>query len=242
MCIGTSVSCTDPTITEALCSLSDFVWIDVEHNAMSMETVQAHIMATKGTDAATIVRVRWNDPVLIKPVLDIGADGIIAPLVRTADDVRRAVAACRYPPDGIRGYGPKRPSRYGRLGGPEFCRLANESIIVVVQIEHIDAVNNLDEILAVPGLTSILIGPNDLAGSMGLMGQPEHPDVLRVMETVVAKTRQTNVWASVAVGGGPERFADWVKRGVQWISIGGDIGLMLASATQVAAQVREHLR
>jgi 2-dehydro-3-deoxyglucarate aldolase/4-hydroxy-2-oxoheptanedioate aldolase len=241
VCIGTSVSCTDATITEALSSLSDFVWIDVEHNAMSMETVQAHIMATKGSDAASIVRVRWNDPVLIKPVLDIGADGIIAPLVRTADDVRRAVAACRYPPDGIRGYGPKRPSRYGRLGGPEFCRLANESIIVIVQIEHIDAVNNLDEILAVPGLTSILIGPNDLAGSMGFMGQPEHPDVLRVMETVVAKTRQTNVWASVAVGGGPERFAAWVKRGVQWISIGGDIGLMLSSATQIAGQVREHL-
>jgi 2-keto-3-deoxy-L-rhamnonate aldolase RhmA len=241
VCIGTSVSCTDATITEAMCGVSDFVWIDMEHNALSLATVQAHIMATKGSDVASLVRVRSNDAVLIKPVLDIGADGVIVPLVRTADDVRRAVAACRYPPDGIRGYGPRRPSGYGRLGGPEFCRLANETIIVVVQIEDIEAVRNLDEILAVPGLTSILVGPNDLAGSMGLMGQPEHPEVLRAMETIVAKTRQTNVFASVAIGGGPAALAAWVKRGVQWISVGGDIGLMLSAATQVSSQVREHL-
>lgn len=242
ICIGTGITCTDPTITEALCSVSDFVWIDMEHNALSLETVQAHIMATKGSDTTSLVRVRWNDPVLIKPVLDIGADGVIVPLVRTADDVRRAVAACRYPPEGIRGFGPRRASGYGRLGGPEFCRLANETVIVVVQIEHIEAVQNLDEILAVPGLTSVLVGPNDLAGSMGLMGQPEHPEVLRVMETIVAKTRQTNVFASVAIGGGPEEFAAWVKRGVQWITIGGDIGFMLSAANRVAGQVREHLR
>jgi len=241
-CYGTIITCTDPTITEALCSVSDFVWIDTEHNALSLETVQGHLMATKGSDTAALVRVPWNDPVLIKPVLDIGADGVIVPLVRTADDVRQAVAACRYPPEGIRGYGPRRANGFGRLRGPEYCQLANETIIIVVQIEHIDAVNNLDEILAVPGLTSIVVGPNDLAGSMGLMGQPAHPDVLRVMETIVAKTRQTNVLASVSVHGGPENFAAWVRRGVQWIPIGGDISFMLSSARQVGGQLREHLR
>src|SRR6185369_13551249 len=142
VCYGSYISCTDPVVTEALSSFNDFFWIDAEHNALSLETIQLHLMATRGSDAAAIVRVPWNDPVLIKPVLDIGADGIIVPFVRTADDVRRAVAACRYPPDGIRGFGPRRASGYGRLGGPEYCRLANESLIVVVQIEHIDAVNN----------------------------------------------------------------------------------------------------
>ena len=159
VCFAAHISCTDPTITEALCSVADVVWVDMEHNALSLETVQAHFMATKGSDTAVLVRVPWNDPVLIKPVLDIGADGIIVPMVRTVDEVRRAVAACRYPPDGIRGFGPRRASGFGRLGGPDYCRLANESIIVVVQIEHIDAVNNLDEILAVPGLTSIADRP-----------------------------------------------------------------------------------
>ena len=244
VCLGTIISCTDATITEALCAsgVSDFVWIDMEHSALSLETVQAHLMATRGSDTASLVRVPWNDAVLIKPVLDMGADGVIVPLVRTAEDVRQAVAACRYPPEGIRGFGPRRASGYGRLGGPEYCRLANETVIVVVQIEHIDAAHNLDQILAVPGLTSIVIGPNDLAGSMGLMGQPGHPEVVSVMETIVAKTRQTGVWASVAVGGGPEDFAAWARRGAQWMPVGSDIGFMLSAARQAGDQVREHLR
>jgi len=241
VCLGSYISFTDPTVTEALCSVSDFVWIDTEHNALSLETVQGHLMATRGADTATLVRVPWNDPVLIKPVLDIGADGVIVPLVRTADDVRRAVAACRYPPDGIRGFGPRRASGYGRLSGPDYCRLANETIIVVVQIEHIEAVQNLDEILAVPGLTSIVVGPNDLAGSMGLMGQPGHPEVQRVMEAIVARTVKTSVYASVSIGGGPEDFAAWVRRGVQWIGLGGDLGYMLGAARQLTGQVRERL-
>src|SRR5260370_41070190 len=112
VCIGTFITCTDPAITEALCSVSDFVWIDTEHNALSLETVQAHIMATKGSDTASLVRVPSNDPVLIKPVLDIGADGVIVPQVRTVDDVRLAVAACQYPPEGSRGFGPRRPIKF----------------------------------------------------------------------------------------------------------------------------------
>src|SRR6266851_735325 len=148
VCIGTFITCTDPAITEALCSVSDFVWIDTEHNALSLETVQAHLMATKGSDTASLVRVPWNDPVLIKPVLDIGAAGVIVPLVKTADDVRLAVSACRYPPQGVRGYGPRRPSHFGTRGGAEYCKLANETIITIVQIEQVEAINNIAEILA----------------------------------------------------------------------------------------------
>jgi 2-dehydro-3-deoxyglucarate aldolase/4-hydroxy-2-oxoheptanedioate aldolase len=241
VCLGTGITCTDPTITEALCSLSDFVWIDMEHNALSLETVQGHILATTGTDTAALVRVAWNDPVLIKPVLDIGADGIIAPMVRTAEEARRAVAACKYPPEGIRGYGPRRPSGYGRLGGPEYCRQANESIIVIIQIEHIEAVRNVDEILAVPGVTSVLVGPNDLAGSMGLMGQPDHPEVLSACETVVARAMAGGVVPSVAVGGGPAVWAEWARRGAQWITFSGDIHAILAAATDTVQAVRERL-
>lgn len=241
VCYGSYITCTDATITEALTAVSDFVWIDTEHNALSLETVQAHLMATRGSETATLVRVPWNDPVLIKPVLDIGADGVIVPLVRTVDDVRRAVAACRYPPEGMRGFGPRRASGYGRLWGPDYCRLANETVIVVVQIEHIDAVNNLDGILAVPGLTSIVLGPQDLAGSMGHMGQPTHPEVLAVMEHVIARTRQTNVWASISIGGGPDDFAGWVGRGVQWIGLSGDVYYVLAGARALTEQTRARL-
>src|SRR5262245_30217977 len=218
VCLGTCITFNDPTVTEALCDLLDFVWIDTEHNALTLEAVQAHVMATNGSATTPLVRVPWNDPVLIKPVLDVGAAGVIVPLIRSAEDARKAVAACLYPPKGIRGFGPRRPSNYGRLGGPEFCRLANEAMIVIVQIEHVDALNDIDAILAVPGLTSVVIGPNDLAGSLGHMGEPQHPDVHSAIETVVARGRHHGVPVGLAIGDDPDQLADWAKRGVQWLA------------------------
>jgi len=237
-CLGTVISFTDPTVTEALSQVLDFVWIDMEHNALCLESVQGHIMATKGSETSPLVRVPWNDPVLIKPVLDIGAAGVIVPLIRTADEARRAVAACLYPPLGIRGFGPRRASRYGQLGGPEFCRAANASVLPMVQIEHVEAVANIDEILAVPGLASIVFGPQDLAGSMGLMGQPRHPHVLAAIDTVIAKARLAGVPIGIGAGDDPEVLRDWVVRGVQWLTMGGDSSLLLRAARQVAESVR----
>src|SRR4051812_37232224 len=164
----------------------------MEHNPLSLERVQGHIMATKGSKTTPIVRVSDNHPALIKPVLDIGAAGVIVPLVRTADDVRRAVAACRYMPEGIRGFGPRRPSNYGRNGGPDYIKTANAAILTIAQIEHVDALNNLDEILAVDGLATVVIGPNDLAGSLGHPGEPRHPEVVRAIDTVLARAKKAN--------------------------------------------------
>jgi 2-keto-3-deoxy-L-rhamnonate aldolase RhmA len=146
VCLGTCITFSDPTVTEALCPIVDLVWIDMEHNALSLEAVQGHIMATKGSDTVPLVRVPVNEPSVIKTVLDIGAAGIIVPLVRTGDDVQRAVASCLYPPDGIRGFGPRRPSNYGRRSGPEFCREANATVLPIVQIEHIDAAQTIDAV------------------------------------------------------------------------------------------------
>ena len=117
VCIGTAITFYDPAISEALAGDLDFIWIDAEHNALSLETIQLHLMAVRGTTTFPVVRVAWNDPVLLKPVLDIGAPGVVVPLIRTADDARLAVSACRYPPEGIRGYGPRRAARYGRDSG-----------------------------------------------------------------------------------------------------------------------------
>jgi 2-dehydro-3-deoxyglucarate aldolase/4-hydroxy-2-oxoheptanedioate aldolase len=238
ICLGTVITFTDPTVTEALSQTLDFVWIDTEHNALTLETVQGHLMALKGSDATALVRVPWNDPVLIKPVLDIGAAGVIVPLIRTAEEARRAVAACLYPPAGIRGFGPRRPSNYGQLGGPEFCRAANRSVLPIVQIEHVQAVENIDEILAVPGLASVALGPQDLAGSMGFMGEPRHPEVLRAIDSVIASARRRRVPVGIGAGDDPEILKDWIVRGVQWLTMGGDCSLLLRAATEVAAAVR----
>ena len=237
-CLGTCVTFSDPTVTEALATVLDFVWIDAEHAPLPLDAVQGHVMATRGTQATPIVRVAWNDPVLIKPVLDMGAAGVIVPLIRTADDARRAVAACRYPPQGIRGYGPRRPSQYGQVGGPDYCRKANESIIVVVQIEHIEAVENLQEILRVEGLTTIVVGSQDLAGSLGHIGEPRHPDILRAIDTVIGRSRDAGMPVGMALGDSVEVLREWRAKGVQWFAIGSDFWLLQRAAAEAAAQMR----
>ena len=241
VCVGTGVTFVDPTVTEALCGVFDFVWIDMEHNALSLETIQGHVMAVKGTQTAALVRVADNDPILIKPVLDIGAAGVIVPMIRTAEDARLAVAACRYPPLGMRGFGPRRASQYGRIDDRTFCDLANETVVVVIQIETIDAVRNLDEILAVPGLTAIAVGPADLSASLGYTGQQNHPEVVRTIEAVIRRVRETGIFAGIACGHDPGASIRWIERGVQWVCMGHDTSLMLRAADEVAGCVREHL-
>jgi 2-dehydro-3-deoxyglucarate aldolase/4-hydroxy-2-oxoheptanedioate aldolase len=237
VCLGTGISFSDPTVTESLSGMLDFVWIDMEHTALSLESVQGHIMATKGTKTAALVRVRSNDPVLIKPVLDIGADGIILPLIRDADDARRAVASCLYPPAGIRGFGPRRPSNYGRRFGLEFCEAANKSIIVILQIEHADSIRNIDEIIQVPGVTGIVFGPYDLSGSLGHMAEPGHPDVIQAIETVLAKAKSTNLFVGMALGT-PQDARKWLAKGVQWALLSVDYAILVKSLSQLVEETR----
>jgi len=241
VCLGSGISFIDPTVTEALCTVFDFVWIDMEHNALSLESVQNHIMASKGTDTTPLVRVPWNDAVLIKPVLDIGAAGIIVPMIRNADDAARVVAACSYPPAGVRGFGPRRASNFGRVGAETFCQQSNESILKIVQIENSGAVDNLDEILKVRGLTSIVVGPADLSLSMGHVGRFDHPDVIRTIERIISKARKSEVIVGIASSEDPESMIRWIELGAQWVCMGNDTSLMLRAADQVAGRVRGHM-
>ena len=242
VCLGTGICLTDPIVTEALCPTFDFFWIDTEHTTLSLECLKAHLMAMKGAETAALVRVPWNDPVLIKPVLDLGADGIIVPMVRSAEEVSQAVAACRYPPQGTRGFGPLRPLQYGRIDAQRYCDAANEKLLVIVQIEHVDAVNNIDEILAVDGLTSIAFGPQDLAASLGHRAQPRHPQVLDLMRTVTEKARRAQIPVGVSVGEDPEFLGELADMGIQWLSMGLDVTLMLRGANEVSAAVRNHVQ
>jgi 2-keto-3-deoxy-L-rhamnonate aldolase RhmA len=241
VCIGTAITFYDPAISEALAGDLDFIWIDAEHNALSLETIQLHLMAVRGTTTFPVVRVAWNDPVLLKPVLDIGAPGVIVPLIRTADDAKLAVSACRYPPEGIRGYGPRRAARYGRDSGAEYCRQANESIMINVQIEHADAVKNLDAILATEGLSGVLVGPNDLAGSMGHTGPPTHPDVAKAIDTVIAKSRAAKKFVGIGCGTDAAELRNWANRGVQWLLMGADFSLLRKATVDTVAAVRAGL-
>ena len=158
-CFGIAISFSDPLVTDALADSVDYIWIDLEHGGMSPEAVSAHLLACRARKVPGIVRLPGGGAPLIKPTLDSGADGIIIPQVRTADEVKQLVDTCRYPPLGHRGFGPRVPSGYFRRADAAFVESANESIFTAVMIETSEAYEALDEILAVPGLDSIVIGP-----------------------------------------------------------------------------------
>src|SRR5262249_10694661 len=140
------------------------------------------------------------------------------------------------------GHGPRRPSGYGRSGGKAFCETADATVLIIAQIEHVDAVNNIDAILAVPGLSAIVIGPYDLSGSMGHMAEPQHPDVQRAIETVVAHARRTQVFVGIGTGDDAEALIGWINKGMQWLTIGADFALLMKASQQVAGRVRDYLR
>ncbi len=223
VCVGTAVSSADPVVSELLAEAGyDFTWIDTEHCPIDLKTALGHIMAVRGTGTAPFVRVPANDPVLIKPVLDLAPAGVIIPLIRNAEDARNAVRACKYPPAGIRGYGPRRGARFGGTPMPDYLRDADTRTLVILQIEQIEAVEGLDAILAVPGLDAVCIGPNDLSGSMGLLGQINHPDVAHAIDTVIRKTLETDLSLGIATGFEPVAAQHWIEKGIQWLCLNTD--------------------
>ncbi len=242
VCIGSWISFTDPCITELMCGSGfDFLVFDSEHSAMSIETVMLHMMATKGTDVIPIVRVVWNDPVWIKQVLDVGASGVLIPLIRTVEDVRKGVAACMYPPQGMRGFGPRRPANYERYF-KEYIERANRDMIVFVQIEHIDAVNNMEEILKVPGLDGVLIGACDLSGTLGLLGQLGHPRVVETINVIIAKAHQAGVAVGMAGPRTPQEVFKWISKGIQFITMASDMGFLSMTSDNSVVELRKLLQ
>lgn len=176
--IGTFVGIGHADVTEWLSRLGfDWLLLDAEHGPMGFETLQVMMQAMNGSNCVPIVRPQWNDPVIIKRVLDIGAYGVLIPWVNSKEEAEATVRACRYPPRGIRGWGPRRAAMFD----PDYYATANDEILVAVQIETEKALNNLDEILSVEGVDACYIGPWDLSCSLGF-GVPPRWSEPRYME------------------------------------------------------------
>ena len=213
----------------------DFVWIDAEHAPHTVRDVQSHLIALRGTGCAGLVRVRADEPMLIKPYLDLAPDGIIVPMVNTPELAEAAVAACRYPPTGVRGCGVRRAVRYGAVDFFDYLKASERWPLVICQIEHIDAVRNLDKILKVPGVDSFCIGPCDLSGSMGRLNQMDDPELNRVIDEVALKIKKAGKWLGTAAGG----FRRWKERGVDWFAGVSDWGAMAAGLRSFKAECDE---
>ncbi|MEX2307971.1 MAG: aldolase/citrate lyase family protein [Pirellulales bacterium] len=238
ICLGAGITLADSSVVEAIAPLVDFFWIDLEHTHLSYETVQAHLIAARAGGVAALVRVRGSDIPHLKPVLDIGASGVIVPQVRSADEVRQVVSACRYPPLGTRGYGPRRAADYGRRGGAAWMQQVNDQVFLGVQIENLDALAEVDEIARIERLDSIVLGPYDLSIALGYAGQLDHPEVLSAIRRIIAAARAGRKYVGTGMAANPDDARAAIALGVQWIQCGDDYTYMIARANELMQEIR----
>lgn len=239
--IGFEVDLCDPCISEMVGALGyDYIWVDTEHEAMDYHTVLMQIIACKAGGTASVVRIPFNEPYLAKRVLEMGPDGIIFPMVSSATEAKAAMDACLYPPLGKRGFGPRRACGYGAEDLFEYIKDAPDRTCRFIQLEHIDAIRDLDNILKVPYIDGMIVGPCDLSGSIGHLNEIFHPEVLALIDIAIAKCNQANMPIGVAVGANSERDVQfWFDRGFQFISAGSDISAIVATAKAQQAMMRK---
>jgi len=229
--------CSGSPLIAELCAGSGLDWllIDAEHSPNGLESLLAQLQAAHGYPVLPVVRPPVLDPVVIKQYLDLGAQTLLVPMVDTADQASLAVRSTRYPPHGIRGVGSAlaRASRWNRVDG--YLATAAERISVIVQIESVSAVQNIEEIAATEGLAGIFVGPADLAASMRLLGQQDHPDVIAAVEHCLAAA------AALGVPAGVNAFAEplaqrYLAAGASFILVGADVALLARASEALAAR------
>lgn len=224
--LGSWMSMAHPSIAEILAGAGyEWVVIETEHTAIDNSEVLRLLIAIEHAGAVPLVRLAWVDPIQCKAVLDSGAAGVLVPMVNTREDAELAVKMVKYPPLGYRGVGLARAQGYGERFA-EYVAEANDSTLLIVQIEHKDAVANIEEILDVPGIDGTFIGPYDLSMSMGLPGQLDHPSIVEARNTVLAATKRRGLAAGIHLVH-PDRAADGIAgviaEGYQFIALGTDI-------------------
>jgi 2-keto-3-deoxy-L-rhamnonate aldolase RhmA len=205
-------------VPEALANLGlDYLTFDMQHTSLGSETTQAMIQATSYSSTMPIVRVMSNDLGLINKALDIGAYGVIIPLVNTKDDAARAIHASRYAPEGIRSWGPRRQA----MRDPEYAKTANTEIMIIPQVETTLAVKNIEDIVTTEGVEAVFIGPNDLSMSLGVFGQFDNPKFLKAIEKVVSTCQAHGVSPGMLAPAGPVETT--LQQGFKMIQLGGDL-------------------
>lgn len=235
--VGTWIMSASPIVAEAVaCAGFDWAVIDMEHAPLDLMDVVHLLQAVAGTKTVPVLRLPSNDAVLVKRVLDAGAQTLLIPFVQDADEARRAVAATRYPPQGLRGMASmSRASRFGTV--PNHYETANKQIGVIVQLESPTALQRLDEIVAVDGVDAIFVGPADLSGALGLPGKTTHPSVMDLMTQAAQRCRELGKPIGT-IGSTPEAVAQYRAAGFSFVAISSDLGLLMRGAQAAVAALR----
>ncbi len=232
--VGMWVCSGSPVVAE-ICATSGLDWllIDAEHSPNGLEAISAQLIAVHGNGAIAVVRPPVGDQVGIKQLLDLGAQNLLIPMVDTAEQAEQLVSFTRYPPRGVRGVGSAlaRASRWNRI--ENYLDRAEETISLTVQIETTLAVENVAAIAAVDGVDALFIGPSDLAASMGLLGQQDHPDVvaaaLHCIKVIKAAGKKVGINAFA-----PATAKKYIEAGVDFILVGADVAMLARSSEALA--------
>jgi 2-keto-3-deoxy-L-rhamnonate aldolase RhmA len=231
-------------IAEALvCFGYECVWIDAEHGHFDKAQILSHLQAVNGAGATAFVRVTNGDPFVMKPVLEMGPDGIIIPMVNTATDAERAISGCTYPPRGIRGYGPLRARGYYSISDADYLAAFNDSLIKIIQIEHRDGVENIEEILDVQGIDAVIIGPYDLSSSLGILGQVAHPEVRSRCEKVLSACKLRKIPVGPSIGPGNDEIIHWwLDRKPDFLFCGDELSFIKTGAENTLGKLNALIR
>ncbi len=234
--IGTFLTLPSPEVAEILYEAGfDWLWIDMEHGSLEMKDVQRVLQAV-GDKCTCIIRVPSNDDVWIKKVLDIDPAGIIVPHVNSAEEVHKILQSSKYPPEGARSVGISRAQGYG-MKFQDHVDHANKNVIVIPQIEHIDAVENIESIVAVPGVSAVVVGPYDLSGSMGKLGNVSDAEVQQKVKIV--KKACLKVGLPVGIFGvDADAVRPYIDLGYNLIAVGTDTLFLGKSAQQTIKLLR----
>lgn len=225
-------------ISTELISYSGFDWIvlDMEHAHNELPDIISQIQAMGTSNSSAVVRPPWNDMVVIKRLLDAGAQTILIPYVQNAEEAQYAVDAVHYPPKGVRGVaGGSRASAFGRM--KNYLHRANEEICLLLQVETIEALDQLEAILEIEGVDGIFIGPSDLSASMGHLGNADHPDVQSAIARAHAILSKTKV-ASGILGVKTEHAQKYIDMGFDFVAVGTDAGLLAAASDALCARFK----
>ena len=209
----------------------DSLTIDLQHGLIDYQSAVGMLQAISTTPTVPTVRVPWLDPGIIMKMLDAGAYGVICPMINSASEAREFVAACRYPPAGIRSCGPIRANIYA---GPDYVANANRTIITMAMIETRAGLDNLDAILSVEGLDAIYVGPSDLALALGCEPQldPTEEAVVKAIEHIVARAQKKKVVAGIHTAS-TANAQKMIRQGFQFVTVGSDVRLLIAKVSEV---------
>ena len=236
--IGATVTAANPDVAATLAGAGfDFLWIEMEHSPLTLETARSMILATRGLMAMPFIRVPVNEPWMAKRALDIGGLGVIFPFTSTRELAEQAVKSCKYPPQGIRGYGAAMASSRWGMSGSDYAKFANENVLVVVIIEQKQAIDNIEQIASVPGVDVLFIGANDLSYSLGVGGKTNDPIVEDAVNKVLAAGKKHNIPVGYPAGN-PAEINKRIAQGFRFFQASSDLGLMGTAARDLLSKIQ----